>query len=180
MRAMRDEFHRYVWLGSGYVIGSFVVVLIITGVLSANIHSRVKAITDARDTLYQHNHLIETMASFKQIGPQVDDYEAQLQVLIPSRDELINFGGWINTLAAQYQLTARISFIGDPPQSPGDGSLGRAEIALQTSGRPDQLKRFFDAVELQSPKFLTKFQGFDLVNGSDEYTINAQGVAFFH
>ena len=176
---MHDDFRRYVWVSVGYIAGSCIVAGIAIAFLSSNIHGHTRSIIAIRETLSARNQLLETAAAFKQIAPQIEQYETQLNTLIPKRDALIDYGGWIQALGGQNQVSARASFAGDPPPAPGDGTLGRADITLQVSGPLDKIERFLRALEVQSPKFLTKVETFELVAGGDGYGMNGRGAAFF-
>ena len=172
---MEKKYARMVWISTSIIIGSFVFFGFLFRWLLGQAAARVTAIAEKRTELRQQARLVETLAQFKTLAPQIATYESKLTELITPQDRLIDFPAWLTALAKSVGVTARMGFAQSGGTSLGDG-MGEIGFALEVAGPAEQIKSFLDTIERSSPRYIIQLSGLGVTRGTgNDYTIRSSG-----
>jgi len=179
MREMEKNYARTVWVSLGLIMGSFILFGFLLRWLSGEAAARVGEITQKRTELRQQARLVETLAQFKTIAPEIVTYESKLADLIPSRDRLIDFPAWLTLLAKSNGVTVKMGFAQGGGTSLGDG-MGEMGFSLEAAGATNRVKSFLDSIERSSPRYVMRLSGLGVTRGNgDDYTVRSTGELLY-
>lgn len=95
--------------------------------------------------------------------------------LLPTQDNLVVFADDVKNIAAQYEVSSEVRFVGEPSEA-GD-SLLATSIAIDAQGEFSQIMNFIDA--LNHSKYFLKITSADIIRGSGEdVRANFSGTVF--
>ena len=156
--------------------------LIITAGLyfvSNNIASQVSTIVIDRALISDRSRAIESLAGLKKNVSEAERYQKAIDKVLVPRDQLIDFGRWLEGLARTRGVEVSSAFDGAEVQ-PSVGALGSVGLSIDARGALPNLLDVIRDVELRSPRFLVDLMSFDVtrVNAS-EYRIMSRGRAYF-
>jgi hypothetical protein len=132
-----------------------------------------------RSIVERQSQLVAGLASLKTTAPEVAKYQQALAALLPKKDDLVNFSGWVDGLSRAHNVSKVFSFQGNAIV-PGDGQPGFIGFSLDAHGAYGDLVDFLKDVELKAPRYLTALGDFDLRRESPSaFRVSTQGRVFF-
>jgi hypothetical protein len=157
-------------------------ILIITAGLyfvSNDIALKVSTIVTDRALLSNRSQAIDSLAGLKKNLPEAERYTKAIGQILVQKDQLIDFGRWLDGLARSRQVAISSALDGTEIKS-GIGTLGSIGFNIDASGGLPNLLNFIQDVELRSPRFLVDIVGFEVtqISGS-EYKVASRGKVYF-
>ncbi len=175
---MAWNFRRELIVGIAFIAGSLLVFGVIGYFLSSVITAEAEKISQDRMAIQKHSQLIEGLANQKASSPEVKKYQQAIDLLLPQKDNLVNFSGWLDGLSRAHQVSANFSFNGDAVASDGQ-SAGYIRFVLNANGEYSDLISFLRDVELKAPQYTTSFDDFDMKRTGSNYNVVVSGRVFF-
>lgn len=175
---MPRTFKKDLIIGVSFIVGSFLVFAIAVYFLSDAISVQAQKVSDSKNAIRAHSDLIEGLANQKAISPDVKKFEQAINLILPPKDELVNFSKWLDGLSRAHNVNVSFSFNGDAIPST-DTSAGYIKFTLNISGEYANVANFVSDVELKSAKYTVSFDSFDLKRNNSNYTSIINGRIFF-
>ena len=160
------------------IVASVIIATILLYVLAGRIALESQKIQADRGISSQETGVLAVLAELKDAAPQAATYQAAINQLLPSQDDLIGFGDWVNAAANANQVSASFSFQGNPV-APTDMTPGQSAVSLQVNGSLDGITTFLKDIEATSPGFLVQIPSFDLSTSGGGYRLTAPAILFF-
>ncbi len=178
LKAMSENFRKDLIIGASFIASSFLVFAVAAYFLSNAITVQAQKVSDSKNAIRAHSDLIEGLANQKALSPDVKKFEQAINLILPSKDELVNFSKWLDGLSRAHSVNVSFSFNGDAVPSTGSNA-GYIKFTLNISGGYANLADFVRDVELRSAKYTTSFDSFDLKRNDNSYTSVINGRVFF-
>lgn len=175
---MPKTFKKDLIIGASFIAGSFLVFAVVAYFLSDAMTVQAQKVSDSKNAIRVHSDLIEGLANQKTLSPDVKKFEQAIYLILPQKDELVNFSKWLDGLSRAHNINVSFSFNGDAVPST-DSSAGYIKFALNISGEYANLVDFVRDVELRSAKYTVSFDSFDLKRNDSSYTSIINGRVFF-
>lgn len=172
------NFKKQAWIGVGIVVGSMIVFGVGFFILAGDIQTQVQAVTAGRDTVANQSVLINSYSNLKENAPAAATYQAAMDKLLATQDDLIGFPSQIDGVARNDNVDLTFSFEGDPV-SAGSSTVGYVGFKLNAIGSLDGITAFLKDVELSAPISFSKIDSFDLTQDGSNYSLDAEGRVFF-
>lgn len=135
-----------------------------TGVafFSINLARSAEKLSESKKELETRSGAIQKFAELQKVEKQFgNSYLNVLYNYIPQKDELINFGREMQTLADSEGLEFGFSFLGEEPAS--NEMLGSVRFSVQIGGK-SQVPILNFIKKLQNFRFLTKLENIGITN----------------
>ncbi len=175
---MENKFKKEIWLGVGIILGSIIIFLVASTLLSDQMAASSQNIAKARTAIAKRADLLANLANIKNTSDEADIYQKKINSLLPSQEQLLNFPQALGALATAHSVTFTFAFRGTPTL-PTATVPGVAEFTMDSSGSLDQLKLFLNDIEVKGSRFLLSIDTFDLSQSASGYSLNIQGRSFF-
>jgi hypothetical protein len=175
---MKMNFKQKIWLDAGLILGSIAVAAVAVYFLSNDLNVQANKVISNKESLSGQNNSVEELALLKSQLPQAASYTAAMENLLPDQYGLINFGPWLNAIAARYNVVATYAFLNNPTLASvsAPGTMG---FSLSVQGPQGSVDKFLKDIESQSAGFLLTLSSFDFTANSTGESLNAQGILFF-
>ena len=178
LTAMVENFRRTIIWGIAFIVGSIIVSGLLVYWLFLKLNGEAANIASDRDTIHSNSQLIEGLASIKSMAAETGKYKQALDALLPAKDELVNFSGWLDGLSRAHQVSESFSFQGNAVES-SKSEAGFVGFSLDASGAYGNLIDFLKDVELRAPRYLVGFDNVDLRRDGSGYRVSVRGRVFF-
>ncbi len=173
-----NKFRNSLLIGTSIIVSSFIVFGVAAYFFSEAITAEAEKISEDRATINRNNQLISGLAEQKTIDPEVQKFTRAINLLLPTKDDLVNFSSWLNGLSRVYNIGVNFSFNGDAVSPEGDVA-GFIRFTLNASGNYSDLVNFLRDVEMKDPRYTVSFDGFDLKRSGGDYQAGVSGRVFF-
>jgi hypothetical protein len=174
---MKNSFKKQLWISVGVIVGALVVASLGLYILSNDIAGQTQKIVNDKTEAAQQAAVLGILAQLKSDAPVAATYTAAMNKLVPTHDDLIEVPGWLNTLAANHNVSISFSFQGgNAPAS--ESSFGTDGFTLSVEGAPSDIAAFLADMETNSPKFLLSVTSFNLMSNGSGYSLSVQGVFY--
>lgn len=175
---MEDDVRLNTVVSVGSVILAFLLFGFVLQLLARDLDAQAKKIIESRSVSSDHVRLIGTLARLKKIAPQAGKYGEQLRLLLPTKDELLDFPRWLSSVSRTHEVTSHFVFQGGTvmPQPEEPGYVG---FTLNASGASENLEKFFRELETTSSRFLLALDSFEVTQSEGAYRAFARGRIFF-
>ena len=175
---MTLNFKRQVWIYIGIIGASILVFLGVIFFLENKIEQSVATITKDENAMAEQNAAVSIFANLKLSVTDARRYEAAMNKLLVTQDNLISFPSQVDDLGRTTGVATKFSFSGDPV--PGTATTtGSYGFTLGVTGPPDSIVNFLKNLEITSPVLLSRIESFDLVQNDPNDTLSANGTLFF-
>jgi len=137
-------------------------------------------ITSDRNLIAVNTHSIAILAQLKEILPDITTYQQEMNQLLPTKDELLDFSHWVDGIARVNRVSATIVFQG-ATGVPTESDPGYVSFVLDVNGPYETVLSFLDAIEVKSNRFIATLDTFDatVLPSDATYHVTAQGRVFF-
>ena len=176
---MEREFVKKVLLALGIVLGTIV---IFGGALlwfRQDISKNAAAIASSRVLVGRNIQAMELLAELKKTAAQVDVYERQMKMLLPTQDELINVPRWIEEAAKSHDVALNMAFQPGGIIAPQNEEPGQIGLEINATGSYDKLVKFLEEIEMRSPRLVVVLRSLDLTRVDGGYRLNSIGGLYF-
>jgi hypothetical protein len=175
---MKMNFKQKIWLDAGLILGSLAVASVALYFLSNDLGVQANKVISNKESLSGQDNAVEELALLKSQLPQAASYTAAIENLLPDQYGLINFGPWLNAVAARYNVVVTYAFLNNP--TPATVSTpGTTGFSISVQGSQGSIEEFLKDIESQSAGFLFTLSSFDFTADSIGESLNAQGTLFF-
>lgn len=172
------NFKKHMWIGIGVIALSVIVFGVALYILSGTIASQANAITGSRADIQNQSALINSYSNLKGSASAAATYQAAMDKLLATQDNLISFPSQIDGIARSSGVDETFAFQGDPiPATPS--ALGYVSFKLNATGSLNNLTAFLKDAEMSAPVLLSKIDSFDLTQSGSNYALSAMGRVFF-
>ena len=175
---MADNFRRALTIGTSLIAGSFLIFGLSAYFISGAISAKADKISKDRNTIRSHSELIGGLAKQKATSPEIVRFEQAIALMLPPKDQLGNFSGWLDGLSRAHNINTNFNFTGETV-SPTASDAGYIRFALSASGDYAGLMNFLRDIELKSPKYTVSLDDFDIKRSGNNYTVATNGRVFF-
>jgi hypothetical protein len=175
---MDKKFKREVWIGVAVILGSIILFLVASALISDQMATTSKQVADGRALIAKRADLLANLAEIKNNTSEAAAYQQKINNLLPSQEQLLNFPQILGSLASAHGVSFSFSFRGTPTLPKGT-SPGMAGFTLDTSGSLDALNLFLNDIEVKATRFLISIDSLDLSQSGSGYALNIQGQVFF-
>ena len=166
------------WTGIGIIIGGMVIFGAVFYFLAGSIQEQTDAIANGRNDIAVQSALINSYSNLKENAAIAASYQAAMDKVLATQDNLIAFPSQIDGVARNDGVTATFSFQ-DNPVPAGTNTVGYVDFKLNVTGSLDGVTAFLKDVELSAPILLSKIDAFDLTQSGSGYVLAADGRVFF-
>lgn len=172
------NFKRQTWIG-GIIIAASIAAFSIAAVLFANdIGAQASAITQARTQAATQSAMINAYSTLKADSATAGSYQAAMDKLLSTQDNLIGFPSQIDNIAHNDGVDLTFSFEGNPTPS-GPNAPGYMGFTMNAIGGMSNIILFLRDMEASAPIMISKIDSFDLTQSGANYTLSATGKVFF-
>ena len=178
MNASLASLKREIIITSALVAGSLLLFMIAFWAIMGRIDTAVASIKLARATLKSNAQAVSALATLKQNAPQADQYEKQINLLLPKREELLGVTRAIDAIARAHNVTFHFSFqnVNGPASL---GVPGYVAFNLDADGKYEDVRDFWNDLESKTSRFVMRFGGISVEASGAGYKMSGQGKVFF-
>jgi len=173
-----QNFKEQVWIGGGIILGSLVIFAVAFYVLAGEIQSAADAITKNRDLIANQSMLINSFSSLKANAAAATVYQAAMDKVLSTQDNLIVFPTQIDGIARKDGVDVTFSFEGDPVPAVAT-KVGYVNFSLSATGPLNNITAFMQDIESSAQVLLSKIDSFDIAQSGSGYVLSASGEVFF-
>lgn len=176
---MKGTIRRFILINTGILAVVLVGGWALLGAIAGRIDGKVQEIAADRVRIASQLQSVDLLSSYRNIASQVSFYKQQMDMLLPTADQLLGFSSYLDGLSRASQVSASFSFQGSQvaPQGSVPGYIG---FSLDTNGPLANLAVFFDNLETNNSRYLLHFDSLDTTAvGGGTYRVVAQGKLFF-
>lgn len=173
-----ENFKKQAWIGIGIVAASVIVFGAAFYVLTGDIQKQVDAIAGYRSDIANQSALIDSYGNLKANVASATAYQAAMDKLLGTQDNLIAFPSQIDSIARSDGVDAKFSFESNPVPA-GPNMAGYVGFDLNATGPLSSISTFLEDIESSTPILLSKIDTFDLSQSGQTYTIATKGRVFF-
>lgn len=175
---MAMNFRHQLWVNSFIIAGSVVAAFVIFSFLAGDIAAKTDKISADRGLIDKQTGMLAVFSGLKEQAPQAAAYQAAMDTLLPTQDELIGFGNWLSQAATANHVSVNFSF-GNTIIPASDAAFGRADFSFTATGDGSALVAFLSDAETTDQGFFVTVNSFDMVGANGSYQLNGKGTAFF-
>ena len=160
------------------LLGFLVFVSMILFFLGQEIKNKTTQILAQRAEIESRINSISKLAELTTAAKEAEPALAELNSLLPKRDELVAFPRYIGTLALESDVEDRFSFRGEEVPST-ETEAGNSGFSLSVAGSYGNILDFLE--KLESGRFIIRVDNFDVVLQRDNswFKADIQGLVFF-
>lgn len=175
---MAHGYRMFVLTSAGIIVGSILCMGFAVMWFLGSAEGTAKAIAEKRLEIKNRSRQLEALSAFKAVESDVSALEARLDLLLPDKDEIVDFPAWLRTMAESRGTTLDFLFRGETPSS--ETSLGFAEFSFTARGSLTELRDFFEAIDNRGSQYLVHFLSLDVSRrGEDVYQAVTQGRVYY-
>jgi len=176
---MKTNFNRRLLLSVGVIAVSVIATVAALVYLSGDLGTYASKLVSSRVTMQANTAALARLAELKRDSQPAAVYQAAINSLLPTKNNLINVPPAITALATADGVTATFSFQGNPSVPPA-GSVGTVPFSLGAQGPLNNVTSFLADVETKTTGFLLTINSFDVVNnGAGTANLTGNGVIYF-
>ncbi len=161
-----------------FIAGGALIFGIAVYFLSDNITAKAQKISSDRSSIENRSELIGGLAEQKASSPEVKKFQQQINLILPVKDDLVNYQSWLDGLSRVHQVSINFQFSGETAAA-SNSSPGYIKFILNANGDYTGLTNFIKDVEYKDARFTTKFDTFDLKRSGNDYNISVDGKIYF-
>lgn len=176
---MNDHFRRHIVISSAVIITSLVVFGGGLYWLNNDLETQAERIINARNTVARRSSSLEALAELKQVAPRAEEYQRTMDRFLPTQDELIGFGSWLENLGRVRQVSVDFSFEGGQTAST-ENAPGFIPFSLRLSGGHQNVVGLVGDLELAGTQYLISLGGIELTRNGNVYKISTSGYVYFY
>ena len=171
-------FKKRFWIGTGVILISFVIFAAVAFFLSNDITTQASAITKARSNAASQSAMVNAYSVLKSDAATAVTYQAAMDKLLPSQNNLIGFQSQIDNIAHDEGVDLTFTFSSSSTPSAGNvpGSIG---FTMNVVGPLPGIVNFLTDIESRTPITLSKIDTFTLAQDGSNYGFDGTGHVFF-
>lgn len=160
------------------LLGFLVFITMVLFTLGQEIKSKAQTIQEQRAEIESRISSISRLADLTAAAKEAEPALADLNALLPKRDDLVTFPRYIDTLASQNQVEDRFSFGGEVIAAT-ETEAGRSSFTLSIIGSYANILGFLE--QLERGRFIIKVEALDVIiqREGTSFEANIQGSVFF-
>lgn len=169
------QFKKYFLTRVGIDLAIIIAAAILAVFIGSDMRNRAAKITSLRDGIDFWTQSTESLALLREDRARAQNYSAELQNRLPSRDELLNFSRDLNIIANQNKVGFNSS-LGNEERGAND-KLGRVSFNLTAEGALDNILNL--AKGIKNSRYFVNTTNFDLVaKPGDGFRLSMNGQVF--
>lgn len=161
------------------LLGFLVFVSMVLFFLGQEIQNKTQQILAQRAEIESRINSISKLAELNTAAKEAEPALAELNALLPKKDELVAFPRYIDTLARESGVDDRFDFRGEEIPST-ETEAGYSGFSLSIKGSYGNILNFLEKLEVG--RFIIRVEIFDVIIERDDnsFTADIQGSVFFH
>jgi hypothetical protein len=176
---MENDFKKLLLINIGIIVLIIALSFFLFKYFSNAINQKAEEIKNMRNSVFLFNQSLSNLAKLKEISPRVDLYKNKLDLLLPSKDVLIDLPRWIDDAAQASQVKVNFNFKSGG-QNPDKDNPGFEVFIIDISGPLLNIEKFLFTIEKGSPQFLLSIDSFNISQlDANNYQFSGSGRAFF-
>ncbi len=161
-----------------FIAGGMLIFGIAAYFLSDNITAKAQKISADRISIGNRSELIGGLAEQKASSPEVKKFQQDINLILPQKDDLVNYQSWLDGLSRAHQVSINFQFSGETVAA-ANSTPGYIKFTMNANGDYTGLTNFIKDVEYKDARFTTKFDDFDLKRSGNDYNISVDGKIYF-
>lgn len=178
MTMAHNQFIRKLWISSGIILTSVVVLVGAIAYCINDLSVQAGAIVDDRASIQSRADAVADLAGLEAAMPAVGEYRSAINQLLPDQYGLVTFGSWFSRIGSQYGVTANATFQNSFVPAAGT-SAGTAGFSFDAEGSPANIISFLDEIDTKSSGFLLAVTSFNFTSDGTNAKVTGQGTVFF-
>lgn len=169
------EFKKHLSIIIGIPLAICLILIISLFYFSSNITRLVDKIKQAQTSLYSKTEMAGSLALLRQDSEKVKYYSAELENILPDRDQLlIDFSNDLNIIAKQNQIDFNLILGQEILKTSAE--LGGIDFTVISQGSFDNFLNFLEA--LKKNKYFIKFKSIDINRQDKIFKTSLSGQVF--
>lgn len=174
----KDNFKKKFWISIATIVVTIVISSVALYFLATYVAENANAIGATRTETATDDAEFQDLANLQRDTATAQTYQAAMDKLLASQEALITFPTQIDALGREDSVSTDFSYEGTP--MPGDGATpGSVTFSLDVSGPIANVISFMKDFESSAPILLASLDTVNVANNGGNYTVSAQGTAFF-
>jgi Tfp pilus assembly protein PilO len=175
---MDAPFKKEIIITSSVIGGSLILFMIAFLAIAGRIDTAVASIKLARTTIQTQSQAVSALAKLKQDVGQADQYQEQINLLLPKKEELLGASRAIDAIARAHNVTFHFSF--QSTTAPASlGVPGYIGFNLDADGTYENVRDFWSDLESKTSRFVMQFGDLSLASSPSGYKMSGAGKLFF-
>jgi Tfp pilus assembly protein PilO len=168
------NFKKHLTISIGIFLGAAFILMISLFFLNFDIKNRANRIKTLRQELNTYLQSIANLASLRQDFSKAQSYFASLDMILPTRDRLVNFPKDINLIARQNKIDLSLNFGQETLKTANEP--GKTGFTISAQGTLDNLLNFLK--NLENSLYLTNLTMLDFTREGDKFKALITGQVF--
>ncbi len=174
---MKKAIGRQLWLSFGIIMVSIGAAAYGLYYFSGNITTAADKIISDKNLISRQASVVSILAHLKNDAPLAASYDAAMNKLLPTHDQLIGFQQWVMDQGSKNGVDATFNFRGDNVAA-SPTSYGTDGFSLSVSGSEPAVTAFLEGIEIKADAYLLSIDSFDIVKDGNIYRLSLQGRVF--
>ncbi len=134
-------------------------------------------ISKLRNDAAANANSLEVLAKLKQGSGEVDEYQRQIEQILPIEDKLILLKSWLEQVASGPRVSVASNLEMSTPAQ--DGLPAFSYFTIVANGDYSALILFMREIESRSTSYLITLETMDITRQSDKYQLVAKGKVYY-
>lgn len=175
---MQAYFKKELIISLSIIFGSILLLGTAILFLSYDVAAQAEKVVSGRNSLLERANSLGVLAELKSGAIKAAVYRQAMNKILVTKDQLLDFRGWLDGLARGRNLTLSFSFRGEtvPPSGDLPASIG---FSLGVKGGLEDVLGFLKDIEFASPRFLLSLDDFSGKRDGLNYDFIGDGKVFF-
>ena len=161
------------------VLGAFLVAGAALAWLNHSLSEETGKVVEKHVVLAQYSQTVDLLADLKKVAPLVVSYQDKINLLLPRKDDLLEFPRWLNGLSRANKVSLGNFAFQGATVAEKDTDAGYLGFTLDVAGPLDGIGQFFREIELHSSRFLVGIDNFDVSQADGAARALVRGRVFF-
>ena len=165
------------------LFGSLLMLLVIAGFgasaywLKNDMTALAGKISNIRNAAAANANSLEVLARLKQGSEEIDEYQKQIEQILPIEDKLILLKSWLEQVASGPRVSVASNL--EMSGTAQDGLPAFSYFTIVANGDYSALILFMREIESRSTSYLISLETMDITRQSDKYQLVAKGRVYY-
>jgi len=174
-----SDFNKRAVFNTILILGSFVLFGILIFILAGRLEREAAKIVERKKELNEAARTQELLSQLRKDALEAERYRAQIDRLLPSKDEILYLREWMVNLGKLYGVEAGFT-LGESKDPQDPDSVGQVGFRISVRGTYENVLGFIESLETSKERFLISLSNLDFRElGIKDYQISSEGTAFY-
>jgi len=174
---MKNSFKKQLWISFGFIFGAAAIASSAIYFLSGDLTAQADKIVTDKSLAAKQTAAVGVLGDLKTQAPIAAQYQAAMEKLLPTHDNLINFSQCLTSVGSSHHVSVSFNFQGGTTAAT-DAAAGSDSFSMNVTGASADILAFLTEIETQTQAFLISIDSFSLTNDAAGYRLSAAGKVF--